>query len=112
MYVAVRYDMADEKGETRRQRNARFGATSPEAEPPEPALHVWAWFWEMSSRRRSGPEALSFAEVGEWQRLMGIQLLAEEVAMLMAMDDQYLRAVRDDQAAARGRAEQSNSGRG
>jgi len=111
--VAVRYDMADEKGETRRQRNARFGAKSPDAEPPEPALHVWGWFWQLSGRRRTGPEALSFADVADWQRLTGIQVLSEEVAMLMAMDDQYLRAVREDQAAARERAEQNNnSGRG
>ena len=101
--------MADENGETRRQRNARFGiAESPEPEVPDAAAHVWGWFWELSGRRRSGPEALTFADVGEWARLLQVDLLPEEVGMLMAMDDQYLRAVREDQKAARERAMQHN----
>jgi len=90
--------MADENGETRRQRNARFGiAESPELELPASASHVWGWFWELSSRRHSGPEALTFADIGQWVSLLQIELLPEEVQMLVAMDDQYLRAVREDQ---------------
>jgi len=104
--------MADEKGETRRQRNARFGESTPEVQIPEGAEHVWEWFWELSARRRSGPEAMTFADVGEWQRLMCLDLLPQEVGMLMAMDDQYLAAVREDQAAARARALEPNNGSG
>ncbi|KAF1016176.1 MAG: hypothetical protein GAK31_01665 [Stenotrophomonas maltophilia] len=98
--------MADEKGETRRQRNERFGASSPQLQIPDAASHVWEWFWQLSGRRHSGPEPLTFADVGQWSRLLLIDLLPEEVEMLMAMDDQYLRAVREDQAAARERAQQ------
>ncbi|MGE8288663.1 MAG: phage tail assembly chaperone [Stenotrophomonas sp.] len=96
--------MADEKGETRRQRNERFGATSPEVEVPDQLLHVWDWFWELSARRRSGPEALTFADIGEWSRLRQVDLQPIEVEFLMAMDDAYLKAVREDQEAARQRA--------
>ncbi|WP_313242172.1 hypothetical protein [Stenotrophomonas sp.] len=98
--------MADENGETRRQRNERFGATSPELHIPDAVTHVWDWFWLLSGRRHSGPEALTFADVGNWARLLQLELLPEEVSMLMAMDDQYLRAVREDQKAARERAQQ------
>ncbi|KAG1471040.1 hypothetical protein G6F57_011538 [Rhizopus arrhizus] len=85
--------MADETGETRRQRNARFGITeAPEMEIPDAAAHVWGWFWELSARRHSGPEALTFADIGQWASLLQMELLPEEVQMLMAMDDQYLRA--------------------
>jgi len=98
--------MADENGETRRQRNARFEAESPELQVPDAITHVWEWFWQLSGRRHSGPEALTFADVGEWSRLLQIDLLPEEVQMLLAMDDQYLRAVREDQKAARERAQQ------
>ncbi len=103
--------MADENGETRRQRNERFGAESPDVDVPMEGAHVWDWFWALSGRRRSGPEALTFADVGEWQRLVMVDLLPQEVEMLMAMDDQYLRAVREDQDAARARAlESQNNG--
>ena len=57
--------------QTRRERNARFGRESPEIEVPPEAEHVWDWFFELSQRRRSGPEALSFGEVCEGQRLTG-----------------------------------------
>ena len=96
--------MADEKGETRRQRNERFGAPSPEVEVPDQLLHVWDWFWELSARRRSGPEALTFADIGEWSRLRQVDLEPIEVEFLTAMDDAYLKAVREDQEAARQRA--------
>ena len=103
--------MADERGETRRQRNERFGEKSPEVRVPDEVHHVWGWFWTLSARRKSGPEALTFGEIGEWQRITGQAVLPEEVEMLTAMDDAYLRAVREDQAAARARAaEESKTG--
>lgn len=102
--LTVRYDMPDEKGETRRVRNARFDQPSPDIEIPHFGQHVWDWFWVLSNRRRSGPEALSFAEIGEWQRLTGTAALPEEVEMLMQMDDAYLSEVRKEQEAAQVRA--------
>lgn len=96
--------MPDDTGETRRQRNARFEIDAPNVDVPDEVEHVWAWFWELSARRRSGPEALAFGDVAAWAELTGQQLLPVEIDMLMAMDDAYLRAVREDQAAARARA--------
>ncbi|WP_372356982.1 hypothetical protein ACCP99_08340 [Xanthomonas sp. NCPPB 3443] len=95
--------MPDAKGETRRARNARFEQPTPEVDMPEEAAHVWDWFWLLSGRRRSGPEALSYAELRAWQEMAACDVLPQEVAMLMAMDDAYLRAVREEQAAARER---------
>lgn len=86
----MRYDTCDENGETRRERNTRFGVESPDADVPEVGDHVWDWFWELSGRRKPGPEPISYAEIGEWQRLTGTQVLPEEVRMLIAMDDAYL----------------------
>ncbi|RZZ90593.1 phage tail assembly chaperone [Pseudoxanthomonas winnipegensis] len=74
---------------------------------PEEGLHLWEWFWRLSDRRRSGPEAISFGEVGEWARLTGVDIQPDEVGALLAMDDAYLRAAREDQAAARERAQQT-----
>lgn len=102
--------MADEKGETRRQRNSRFGQGSPDIDVPNQADHVWDWFWELSARRKSGPEALSYAEIGEWQRLTRNTVRPEEVEMLMKMDDAYLVTFRDEQQANRERAADSKKG--
>lgn len=104
--------MKDEKGETRRERNTKFGHPSPDYEIPDQADHVWDWFWELSARRRSGPEALTFAEVGEWQRLTGTAIRPEEVEMIMRMDDAFLSQVREDQSAAADRAREDAKSKG
>lgn len=110
MYLTVRYDMPDEKGETRRERNARFDVEAPDVEVPLEASHVWEWFWDISGRRRSGPEALTFGDIASWISLLQLDVLPQEVAMLTAMDDQYLRAVREDQAdRAKARQQQGSS---
>lgn len=111
--ILVRYDTPDEKGMTRRDRNEKFGQASPDHEVPEDAIHVWAWFWELSSRRKSGPEALAYADVGEWQRLMRRQVRPEEVEMIMSMDNAFLAEVREEQSMRVERAsEASKKGRG
>jgi hypothetical protein len=92
--------MPNENGETRRQRNEKFGQPAPDVQIPAEGAHVWHWFWSLSNRRRSGPEPLSYAEVGEWQRLTHTPIRSEEVEMLMRMDDAYLAEVRKEQAAA------------
>lgn len=100
--------MPDENGETRRQRNERYGEASktPEIVFPDAGEHIWDWFWnELTDRRKSGPEPLGYAEIGEWQRLTRIQILPEEIAVLIAMDKAYIKAVHEEQDAARARYE-------
>ncbi len=99
--------MPDENGETRRQKNIRFGEPSknPEIDYPDEAAHVWDWFWdELNPRRRSGPEALTFADLGAWAELTGRTVRPEEIRMLLEMDNAFLREARDEQAAAQARA--------
>lgn len=91
--------MPDENGETRRDRNEKFEVVSPDYEVPEAGEHVWDWFWGLSARRKSGPEALTYAEVGDWQRLTGTQVRPEEVEMLMQMDNAFLAEVRKEERA-------------
>lgn len=98
--------MPDENGETRRQRNVRFGQAAknkPVVIPPR-GQHVWRWFWQLSGRRHSGPEALTYTEVENWRRLTLTPVRPEEVEMIMRMDDAYLTEVRKEQAAAIERA--------
>lgn len=98
----TRYDIPREGGETRRQYNAKFGQAEknqPVIIPPQ-ARHVWDWFWQLSNRRVSGPEVLSYSEVQAWARMTATPVRPEEVEMLMAMDDAYVAEVREEQRAA------------
>lgn len=103
----VRYNTRNEEGQTRAERNARFGMshlTPPEPEIPIAAEHVWTWFWELSAQRRSGfggAEPLSWDEIAAWMRLTQTQVIPEEVSMLTAMDLAYRSATSDEQAAKR-----------
>lgn len=90
---SVRYKTPDEKGETRAERNARFGQS--DKTPDEPTLpgcgeHVWQWFAELSAQRGSGGmggiEPLGWSSIKAWSELTGVIVRPEEVRMLLAMD--------------------------
>jgi hypothetical protein len=88
------------KGEKRREYNTRFGQSEKNPEPveiPEGAEHIWNWFWALSKRRRSGPEHIAYQEIGEWSRLTGTLVSPDEIDMLLAMDDAWMLAIREDQ---------------
>ena len=60
-----------------------------EPEPPEDAVHLWAWFWELDGARgegMSGPLALSFPDLDAWARLTGSAPEPWEVRALRKMD--------------------------
>lgn len=102
--------MPDAAGETRRDRNTKFGVESPDIDVPPEGEHLWEWFWQVSRRRRTGPEAISYTEVGEWQRLTDTAVLPEELDLLMLMDDAFLAEVRKEQREAEERARENMRG--
>ncbi|WP_435371434.1 phage tail assembly chaperone [Mesorhizobium liriopis] len=93
----VRYSTPDDKGETRRQRNERFGV---EEETPEPDIdpdtaYLLDWFWNLHSARAEsfdGPQPLSFTDIANWSALTGTILLREELGILRQMDAAFLSA--------------------
>lgn len=101
--------MPDENGEKRRDRNIKFGNQSlnPALEIPVEGEHLWEWFWKVSNRRKTGPESISYAEIGEFQRMTGVAVRPGEVDILMAMDDSFLSEVRKEQQAAAARREEA-----
>lgn len=104
MSVSVRYDTADENGETRRDRNIRFGVDpGPEAEVPPIADHIWQWFCDLSACRghaESGPQPISHQELQAWSRMTGTMITPEEVVVLRAMDKTYVRGVSKERSEA------------
>lgn len=69
---------------------------TPVPNPPPAAEHVWDWFWELSQQRRSGPEAITWADVWAWAELTGTEIRPREARMLMAMDAAYRGAVQQE----------------
>lgn len=114
--LAVRYDTPDERGETRRQRNIRFGEgeKNPDIEPPDGAEHILDWFWDLSAARShgfSGPNPLSLSDIANWSRLTGEIVTREEVGILRQIDAAYVAAVAEEQAAQAERDRKQHGGR-
>jgi hypothetical protein len=61
---------------------------------------VWEWFWELSARRHSGPEPLTWLEIDAWvRRGAPFPPLPEELQMLVAMDNAFLAEVQGERRA-------------
>ena len=91
--------MADENGETRRQRNERFDRAdlNPTDEPVLGGERLESIFWQLSQFRGSGfsgPEPLQPGTLRDWCLLTGRPLNGQEVRVLFALDATYLEAAR------------------
>lgn len=94
----MRYDTPDGGGETRRQRNARFGASrfSKPVDIPDNYEHVWNWFWELSEFRKYSDghaECICPKDILDWKLLFGNLITRRECAMIIAMDASFREAL-------------------
>lgn len=91
--VFVRYDVTDEKGETRRERNERFGFDTPPLIVPEAGIHFWKWYFEISSRlmrvRDGIAIPISWADINGWVALTGNIIRPLELQVLFTIDDAF-----------------------
>jgi hypothetical protein len=65
-------------------------------ELPAPAAHVWQWFQELAAGRGSngwGPNPLTWADLGAWQRLTGVHPSPHELGWLLHLDQAWLKAI-------------------
>lgn len=89
----MRYDLQDEKGKTRRERNSEFGHPSPELVIPLEYEYLWSWYNEISSgvaRIRDGVcYPVAHSEILAWQTLTQNLVLASEYAILRAIDSAF-----------------------
>lgn len=86
----VRYDYKDPNGETRRDRNERFGVDNPEPpQVPEDFEYVWEWFWELVETGRhvqeGVPNSFTHVELKAWKDNMGQLVNPDEMKMIIAM---------------------------
>jgi hypothetical protein len=91
--VRVRYDTPDEKGETRRERNPRFGVTSPEIIEPVGGEYLLDWYDELTSGTlrvsESNVNPISWREFQAWVDVTGKIVWPFEFEILREMDKAY-----------------------
>jgi len=69
-----------------------------EAEIPNEAAHVWAWFCDLHSARSSngyGWNPLSYSEITAWGKLMGEKICKHEARLLRQLDLLFLAEAAD-----------------
>jgi hypothetical protein len=103
--VYVRYDVKDETGETRRERNERFGKPelSPPLRYPDAGAYLWGWYFDLSQRLRRVRdgvcEPIPPSEYEAWARLTDNIVYPHEYAILAAMDAAYCEEMNKELAA-------------
>lgn len=89
----VRYEIQDEKGESRRERNDSFGETSPLLIIPPDGAYLWRHYWAISEsvvRIQDGIcRPIPPSEFNAWTAASGEVLYHHEYEILRAMDAAY-----------------------
>lgn len=100
MSVRVRYDTADENGETRRERNTRLGFPAPQVDIPPAGAYLWSWYWEVSDRLRrvrdGACEPIAPSEFSAWCNLTDTVVYPVEYAILCAVDAAFCSAMNSE----------------
>lgn len=66
----------------------------PEYEIPLAGLHLWDWFWDLSSRRPQGfgISHIPYSEYGSWLNIRKPLIYDWEIEILTKMDQAFLQA--------------------
>lgn len=100
------------KAITRAEYNRAFGvAVPPKPEIDECIRYPWT-MWARLNNRRPPSEyitPLSFSEIDAFRRITNESLTPEEVQMIVAVDDAYVRAIAEERDAMRERERESKA---
>lgn len=104
--VYARYDLPNEKGETRRERNLRFDyGKSPEVDIPSGGEYLWDLFATLSTvihRVDFNGYYYSFppSEILAWCELAKVDITSGEYEIISAMDNVFCNEINEDRNAA------------
>lgn len=113
----VLYFVPDENGETRNDRNARFGQPDgPLLVIPEAGQYLWDWYWNASQGLRrvidGGAAPISSLEWQAWASITGELVRPSEYAILRAMDKTFCHETNNELKAYRDRKEAEEKAKG
>ena len=101
--VYTRYDLPNEKGETRRERNIKFGQEdkNPEFEIPLAGEYLWDWFTRLSNAiHRVDFNGYYYnllpSEVLAWCKLANVEMTEDEYDIITAMDISFCNELNAD----------------
>jgi len=98
-YCRARYLTPDKKGETRAERNARFGQdeVTPDWSVPDGGQYLFDWFEDISSGHNrivdNRVKRITWVDFAAWQQVSGNVVYPHEFAILRAMDLSYCEAL-------------------
>lgn len=104
--VYARYDLPNEKGETRRERNLRFDyGKSPEVDIPSGGEYLWDLFTTLSMvihRVDFNGYYYTFppSEILAWCELAKVDITSGEYEIISAMDNIFCNEINEDRSAA------------
>ena len=105
MRVYTRYDLPDDKDETRRERNIKFGqGESPKVNIPEYGRYLWDLYTNLSNAIHRVDfngyyYNLQPSEILAWCKLTGNSLEPFEYEIISAMDNAFCREINTDKKA-------------
>ena len=101
--VYTRYDLPNEKGETRRERNIKFGQEdkNPDFEIPLAGEYLWDWFTRLSNAiHRVDFNGYYYnllpSEVLAWCKLANVEMTEDEYDIITAMDTSFCNELNAD----------------
>lgn len=109
--VYTRYDLPNDKNQTRRERNESINIYTPPFEIPEDGFYLWSWFTELNdSIFRIDFNGYYYnippSEIMAWSTLTKNYLYPEEFDILQAMDKTFCKEMNLDINAKRARDEE------
>ena len=101
--VYTSYDLPDEKGETRRERNIKFGQEdkNPDFEIPLAGEYLWDWFTRLSNAiHRVDFNGYYYnllpSEILAWCKLANVEMTEDEYDIITAMDSSFCNELNAD----------------
>lgn len=92
--------MEDEKGDTRRKRNARVSVVSPDFEIPSEGVYLWDWFISLNEsifRVKDGfYHIIPPSEYKAWSEMTGNLITPVEYDILKSMDIVFCKELNSD----------------
>lgn len=91
--IYVRYDIEDDNGSTRREKNERANRLAPPFEVPSNGMYLWEWFKDLNSSISRISEGVCRlippSEIKAWSELTGNFIHPFEYDILNSMDIEF-----------------------
>lgn len=104
--VYTRYDLPDDKGETRRERNKKLDYDTPDFELPPAGEYLWEWFTRLSNAIyridfNGYYYNLPPSEILAWCKFARVDMTENEFEIIVAMDNSFCRELNKELEAKR-----------